>query len=107
MVTDDNDHDDDVDDADDDDDDDDDDDGDDDDYGDEDVGAGNDGNSGAVAADISINAEYGNIISTMHYNNDTTMQATFLIYRSNPSQYTDTCITTSPTWSLQGQGQRN
>ena len=68
MVTDDNDYDDDVDDAD---------DGDDDGYGDEAVGADSDGNSGAVAAGISINAEYGNIISTMHYNNDTTMQATF------------------------------
>ena len=89
MVTDVNEHDDDddgdVDDADDDDDDDDDDDGDDD-YGDENVGAGNDGNSWAVAADISINAEYGNIISTMHYNNDTTMQATFFIYTGSRSR---------------------
>ena len=70
MVTDDNDYDDDddddVDDAEDDDDD-------ADGYGDEAVGADSDGNSGAVAAGISINAEYGNIISTMHYNNETTM----------------------------------
>ena len=49
---------------------------DDDGYGDEVVGADSDDNSGADAAGISINAEYGNIISIMHYNYDTTMQAT-------------------------------
>ena len=73
MKFDDDDDDDDVDDAD-----------DDDGYGDEAVGADSDGNSGA-AAGISINAEYGNIISTMHYNYDTTMQAMFFIYRSDPT----------------------
>ena len=51
------------------------------------LGADSDGNSGAGAAGISINAEYGNIISTMHYNNDTTMQATNFIYRSTPTMH--------------------
>ena len=49
------------------------------------LGADSDGNRGAVAAGISINAEYGNIIRTMHYNSDTTMQATLFIYRSDPT----------------------
>ena len=49
------------------------------------LGADSDGNRGAVAAGISIHAEYGNIISTMHYNYDTTMQATLFIYRSDPT----------------------
>ena len=57
------------------------------------LGADSDGNRGAVVAGISINAEYGNITSTMHYNNDTTMQTTLFIYRSNPTMqrhlYTD------------------
>ena len=49
------------------------------------LGADSDGNRGAVATGISINAEYGNIISIMHYNYDTTMQATLFIYRSDPT----------------------
>ena len=84
-----------------------DDDDDDDGYGDEAGGVDSDGNSGVVAAGIRINAEYGNIISIMHYilvfiscesfsqehapytPNGQEFSSLF-IYRSNTIQCTDT-----------------
>jgi len=61
-------------------------------YGDEDVGDDNDGNGGADAADININAEYGNITST----------TTTMTRRCKQRFY----IQIESWWSIQGQGQR-
>ena len=68
------------------------------------LGADSDGNRGAVAAGISINAEYGNITSTMHYNYDTTMQATLFIYRSNPTMHRHLYNDKPKLGPFQGQG---
>ena len=68
-------------------DDDDDDDDDDDGYGDEAGGVDIDGNSGAVAAGIRINAEDCNIISIMHY---------ILVFISRESFFARTCTLYTP-----------
>ena len=67
------------------------------------LGGDSDGYRGAVATGISINAEYGNITSTMHYNSDTTMQATLFIYRSNPTMQRHLYKDKPQTWSFKGQ----